>query len=77
MFHECCDQTTGETSVPHSWGAKVDVSVKADLLQRGWHTAECAFGACGRRTVLESMLHRLTMLLVPAVYTQHAADIEW
>ena len=76
MFHECCDEETGETSVPHSWGVKVDASVKADLLQRGWHTSECPFGACGRKAVLDTMVNRLTSLLLPVLYTEHASAIE-
>jgi len=76
MFHECCDETTGETSAPHSWGVKVDASVKDELLQRGWHTAECTSGMCGRKALMRSMLERLTALLLPLVFTEHASAIE-
>jgi hypothetical protein len=62
LFHECFNELTRETTRPHSWGEKVAVAVKEDLLRRGWHTAECA--RSGRTAQLQSILRRLTGLSV-------------
>ena len=48
MFHECCDEGSGNTRCPRSWGVKVEMEVKRDLIENGWHMGECTSNVDGR-----------------------------
>jgi hypothetical protein len=66
MFHECCDDTHGQTARPHAWGVLVDENVKQDLIRKGWHLDMCAEqnGVCGRvRRLGEALVSRADALV--------------
>jgi len=48
MFYECCDEGSGNTRRPRSWGERVDMSVKRDLVDNGWHLEQCTSNVDGR-----------------------------
>ena len=64
-FHECCDAATGQTAVPHSWGVRVNASVRAQLVDSGWHTVQCAQqqGPCNFRQQMALLLDRASRLI--------------
>ena len=69
-FHECCNEATGETTVPRSWGVRVALSVRESLIQNGWsNSTRCTRwdGQCGERrslVLLGAMLNAADKILL-------------
>jgi len=68
-FHECCNESNGSTTHPHSWGVKVPEEVKTSLIGGGWHTSECVTlvgvcGSSGRQFYKRSKLNAIADVLV-------------
>ena len=38
-FLECCEPATGDVSRPRSWGWRLDIGYRAELLKQGWASA--------------------------------------
>lgn len=46
---ECCEPVTGEVSRPRSWGWKLDIGYRAELLRQGWgYARQCTVHEAGQ-----------------------------
>jgi hypothetical protein len=70
-FVECCEPVTGKVSRPRSWGVRLDLAYREELIHNGWGTARqcnafedklCDSEVKGRNMEIHGMLSMMESL---------------